>query len=46
MGKFLECYGFLANILYFDIYTPLEAFIKSESNLRSYIERARKLLDY
>jgi len=39
------CYGFLANILYFDIDTPLKEFM-SRNKLSSYIHRVRKLLNY
>lgn len=39
------CYGFLANILYFKIKTPLQDFIK-ETNLEPYVERIRCLLNY
>ena len=41
-----SCYGFLANIFYFDIKTPLKEYIENESSLQKYIERVRKLLDY
>lgn len=39
------CYGFLANIFYFDIDTPLKGFIE-QSNLRGYVERIRSQLGY
>ena len=40
------CYGFLANIFYFDINTPLKDFIVSQKHLGSYIHRVRGLLNY
>jgi glutathione S-transferase len=40
------CYGFLANIYYFDIDTPLKQYILSEVLLVKYIERIRSQLDY
>ena len=40
------CFGFLANIFYFDIETPLKDFIVRNSNLSNYIHRVRALLDY
>lgn len=40
------CYGFLANIFYFDIKTPLKDFIVSQTNLSNYIQRIRDLLNY
>lgn len=40
------CYGFLANIFYFEIDTPLKAFIPRSSNLGNYIKRIRALLNY
>lgn len=41
-----SCYGYLANIFYFAINTPLKAYIENESSLHSYIDRVRQLLDY
>ncbi|MCF6765800.1 glutathione S-transferase family protein [Thiotrichales bacterium 19S3-7] len=38
-----SCYGFLANIYYFDSDTPLKAYI-SQSRLKDYILRIRRLL--
>jgi glutathione S-transferase len=40
------CYGFLANIYYFEIETPLRKFISDETSLGQYTNRVRKLLDY
>ncbi|CEK11725.1 glutathione S-transferase family protein [Legionella hackeliae] len=40
------CYGFLANILYFEINTPLKEFILTQRSLKQYIDRIRQLLDY
>ncbi len=40
------CFGFLANIYYFDIDTPLKDFINKENTLKQYIERIRALLNY
>jgi len=40
------CYGFLANIFYCDMDTPLKAFIVAEPSLVKYINRIRGLLDY
>ncbi|CEG58871.1 glutathione S-transferase family protein [Legionella fallonii] len=40
------CYGFLANILYFEIDTPLRDFIIKTKTLHDYINRIRALLDY
>ena len=40
------CYGFLANIFYFEIETPLKDFINKEISLKNYINRIRKSLDY
>lgn len=39
------CYGFLANILYFEIETPLKEFIL-QTPLKEYINRIRTLLNY
>ncbi|STX29005.1 Uncharacterised protein [Legionella beliardensis] len=39
------CYGFLANIVYFEIPTPLKDFV-IQTNLNAYVIRIRKLLDY
>jgi glutathione S-transferase len=39
------CYGFLANILYFDIETPLKDFIV-QTALKEYVNRIRTLLGY
>ncbi|ARB92348.1 glutathione S-transferase family protein [Legionella longbeachae] len=39
------CYGFLANILYFNIETPLKNFIL-QTPLKDYTERIRNLLGY
>ncbi|WP_412756557.1 glutathione S-transferase family protein [Legionella bozemanae] len=39
------CYGFLANILYFEIETPLKDFIV-QTPLRNYTNRIRSLLGY
>lgn len=41
-----SCYGFLANIFYFEINTPLKEFISSEISLIEYINRMRSLLNY
>ncbi|WED42455.1 glutathione S-transferase family protein [Legionella cardiaca] len=40
------CYGFLANIIYFDIQTPLKDFIINKTLLTQYTHRIRQLLDY
>lgn len=40
------CYGFLANILYFDINTPLRDFIRETKTLHDYTNRIRALLNY
>lgn len=40
------CYGFLANIYYFDINTPLKDFMVKEAPLKKYINRVRALLNY
>ncbi|QBR85002.1 glutathione S-transferase family protein [Legionella israelensis] len=40
------CYGFLANIFYFKIDTPLRAFLKQQKRLRNYVSRIRERLDY
>ncbi|CDZ76508.1 hypothetical protein BN59_00778 [Legionella massiliensis] len=40
------CYGFLANIYYFDINTPLKNYIDAETSLGPYTNRIRKLLEY
>jgi glutathione S-transferase len=40
------CYGFLANILFFNIATPLREFIINTPSLNNYIKRIRGLLDY
>ncbi|HHF7348425.1 TPA: glutathione S-transferase family protein [Legionella feeleii] len=40
------CYGFLANILYFQIETPLKEFMVKESALGNYTNRIRALLGY
>ena len=37
------CYGFLANIVFFNIDTPLKAYISSNNLLNSYIKRIRGL---
>ncbi|PWY56775.1 glutathione S-transferase [Legionella qingyii] len=39
------CYGFLANILYFEIETPLKDFIM-QTPLKNYINKIRELLGY
>jgi glutathione S-transferase len=40
------CYGFLANIWYFDIDTPLKDFLRSNPLVTTYIERVRSRLGY
>ena len=40
------CYGFLANIYYFDINTPLRDFIQSQKKLEHYVCRIRERFDY
>ncbi len=40
------CYGFLANIFYFDINTPLRDFMCETKTLHDYTNRIRTLLDY
>lgn len=40
------CYGFLANIFYFEIETPLKDFIKKETPLKNYVCKMRALLNY
>ncbi|MBL7479563.1 glutathione S-transferase family protein [Legionella bononiensis] len=40
------CYGFLANIYYFDINTPLKEFIVKNAKLARYINKVRELLMY
>lgn len=40
------CYGFLANIYYFEINTPLRDFIKSQKKLEHYVHRIRERFDY
>lgn len=40
------CYGFLANIYYFEINTPLRDFIKSQKKLEHYVRRIRERFDY
>lgn len=42
----LCCYGFLANIYYFKIPTPLKEYIMSKPNIIDYIERIRAKLNY
>jgi glutathione S-transferase len=41
-----SCYGFLANIFYFEIDTPLRDTIRSHQNLVDYLKRVRQLLNY
>ena len=41
-----SCYAFLANIYYFNIDTPLKAFISTSPLLVRYIKRIRGLLGY
>ena len=40
------CYGFLANIYYFKIDTPLKQFLLEQGNLVKYIEPMRRLMEY
>lgn len=40
------CYGFLANIFYFEINTPLKDFISMKISLKKYLNRMRSLLNY
>ena len=41
-----SCYGFLANIYYFPMQTPLKDYLLAEPLLASYIERIRSMLSY
>ncbi len=40
------CYGYLANIFYFDINTPIKDYILGQKKLSGYIHRIRTLLNY
>lgn len=40
------CYGFLANIFYFEIDTPLKKFMISNNTLVEYVQRIRNKLNY
>ncbi|MFT4059004.1 MAG: glutathione S-transferase family protein [Legionella sp.] len=40
------CYGFLANIFFFDIDTPLKKFLVEETQLAGYVQRVRGVLGY
>lgn len=41
-----SCYGFLANIFYFNIDTPLKKYVAENGLLKNYIGRVRLLLGY